>query len=220
MKRFAVMQVLSGALYALAVTFGALMCPVTAFQIPVDPLPLFLTCAALCLLFAVLCGLRRAWFAICAAPLLLGALSPLGGVCKRVFRCGGESRCMFFCRLLAWAGAFPAGWNCDGGDSQRISGSSGSDPGIFVYIFTRTAAHAGALCCGGASVSGTLPVHSGNGTGGMGGAAADRCAGAGVLDAEHPQRKRQSRVPPERAACAAACGFDRAARPDLSAGGV
>ena len=74
MKRFDVMQALSGALYALAVTFGALMCPVTAFQIPVDPLPLFLTCAALCLLFAVLCGLRRVWFAICAAPLLLGAL--------------------------------------------------------------------------------------------------------------------------------------------------
>ena len=74
MKRFDVTQALSGALYALAVTFGALMCPVTAFQIPVDPLPLFLTCAALCLLFAVLCGLRHAWFAICAAPLLLGAL--------------------------------------------------------------------------------------------------------------------------------------------------
>ena len=74
MKRFDVMQAISGALYALAVTFGALMCPVTAFQIPVDPLPLFLTCAALCLLFAVFCGLRRVWFAICAAPLLLGAL--------------------------------------------------------------------------------------------------------------------------------------------------
>lgn len=74
MKRFDVTQALSGALYALAVTFGALMCPVTAFQIPVDPLPLFLTCTALCLLFAVLCGLRRVWFAICAAPLLLGAL--------------------------------------------------------------------------------------------------------------------------------------------------
>lgn len=40
MKRFDVMQAISGALYALAVTFGALMCPVTAFQIPVDPLPL------------------------------------------------------------------------------------------------------------------------------------------------------------------------------------
>ena len=59
MKRFDVMQALSGALYALAVTFGALMCPVTAFQIPVDPLPLFLTCAALCLLFAVRFSLRR-----------------------------------------------------------------------------------------------------------------------------------------------------------------
>lgn len=74
MKRFDVPQMLSGAAYALAVTFGALMCPVTAFQIPIDPLPFFLTCAGLSLLAAIVCGLRRVWVWLGAAAILAGVL--------------------------------------------------------------------------------------------------------------------------------------------------
>lgn len=74
MKRFDVAQVLSGAAYALAITFGALMCPVTAFHMPIDPYSFFLTCAGLSALAAVLCGLRRTGLWLCGAAVIIGVL--------------------------------------------------------------------------------------------------------------------------------------------------
>ena len=77
MKKHLLPRILSCTGYVFAMTLGAIFCLITAFSVPVDPIPLGLVCLSLALLFTVFLSVRRGWielivvFALLTAALVL-----------------------------------------------------------------------------------------------------------------------------------------------------
>ena len=73
MKKHLLPRILSCTGYVFAMTLGAIFCLITAFSIPVDPVPLGLVCLSLALLFTVFLSVRRGWIGLIAVFALLAA---------------------------------------------------------------------------------------------------------------------------------------------------
>lgn len=73
MKKHLLPRILSCTGYVFAMTLGAIFCLITAFSVPVDPIPLGLVCLSLALLFTVFLSVRRGWIGLIVVFALLTA---------------------------------------------------------------------------------------------------------------------------------------------------
>lgn len=74
MKKLPVKRFLSGFFFAFAITVGAVFCPITAFDIYVEPLTLVCAIGALTLAFSLPLALPRGWIGLCAVFAALALL--------------------------------------------------------------------------------------------------------------------------------------------------
>ena len=64
MRQFSLLSMLTGALLVFGMTFGALLCVITAFHVACAPAVLALVCVASALLFCLIFSFRRAWIGL------------------------------------------------------------------------------------------------------------------------------------------------------------